>query len=139
MKNEVKLGDLHLRFPVFEDQIEPKGFLKPDKECHACWYYFMLAYASWLGAGTGPESQIIVVDPGLETPLWMEKRWHQIAKTVALIYGLESPDSFLPFAKIVEQEANRISPEGFEMPAEIWRPFMVGKEGRTSGLIGFNS
>ncbi len=113
---------------MFRDQIEPKGRLVIAKECHACWYYFMLAYSSWESAGDGPESQIITVDPALQTPEWMERRFDQIARTVAMIYQLDSPEAFLPYFPIVEREAKRMSPfgEAFEIPFAILKPFGVG-------------
>ena len=136
---ERKLGNMRVNVPYFADQIEPKGRLLPQPECQACWYYFMLAHQAALGVGSGPESQVIVVDDSLETPLWMEHRYHQIARTVAMIYGLESPDSFLPYAPLVEKEAERIAYEKnqpFEMPYGIWKPFGVGEIGRKPSIIG---
>jgi hypothetical protein len=137
-KNQTKLGGFTVNFLVFADQVEPKGRLVDEKGCHACWYYFMLAYSNWKEVGTGPESQIIVVDEGLETPLWMEHRYHNIAKAVAMIYGLESPDDFLKFAPLVEKEAERIyaiMEQPFTMPVDIWKPFMVGNDASRLGII----
>lgn len=115
---------LHFDYPYFKDQLAPKGELLVDKRCHACWFYYVLAAKNRADTGTGPDSQIIEVDPGLNTPLWMERRYHQIATTVALIYGLSSPDEFLPFFPVVEREARR---HGFEIPPDILTPFMVGR------------
>jgi hypothetical protein len=137
-KIDSKMGSFRVVMPIFEDQLEPKGRLIPDRGCQACWYYFMLAQQCMLAVGTGPESQIIVVDDGLETPLWMENRFHQIAQTTAMLYGLESPDDFLKYAPLIEQEANRIygiMDQPFVMPVQIWKPFMVGKDKSRLGII----
>jgi hypothetical protein len=117
------MKELKFNYPFFTDQVEPKGRLLIDKRCHACWFYFMLATKNKNVVGKGPEDQIIEVDPGLETPLWMDLRYDQIARSVAMIYSLESPDEFLPYFEIVEKEANRL---GFEVPFEIVTPFGVG-------------
>ena len=116
--------ELKLNYPMFVDQVEPKGRLIIDRRCHACWYYYILASKNLAKVGRGPEDQIIEVDPGLETPLWMDLRFDQLARTIAMMYQLESPDEFLRFFPIVEQEANRL---GFEVPYQIVAPFGVGR------------
>jgi hypothetical protein len=89
----------------------------------ACWYYYMLAHKNWLRVGRGPEDQIIVEDSALQKPLWMNHEYHQIATSVATLYGLTSPDDFIRFFPLVQAEAQRI---GFEVPYEIIEPFDVG-------------
>lgn len=95
-----KLGVvLHYEYPMFQDYIQPKGALTLDRRSHACFYYTMLAMRARHIAGKGPESQILQYRVGDTPPLWMEPRDVEIAKSVTIIYGLESPDEFLKFKK----------------------------------------
>lgn len=91
--------DLHYDRPFYEQLVQPKGYLTLDMRCHACFHYTMLAGKARVAAGTGPESQIIQYRVGDTPPEWMESRDWEIAKSVAIIYGLESPDEFLKFKK----------------------------------------
>jgi hypothetical protein len=110
---------LHYEYPFFEDYVEPKGALTVNRECHACFYYAMLA---WKARGNaGPiENQIIEYKVG-ETPApWRESRDSEIAYSVALIYGLESPDKFLIYKKRAWAQAKML---GIHLPYNI---FTVG-------------
>lgn len=103
---------LQLEYMIFEDQIEPKGYLTRDKRAHACWYYFVLATKNRADVGKGPESQTIVVPSHDEgSVLWMDKRYAQIARSVAMLYGLNSPDDFTGYWPLVEKEARRLGIE----------------------------
>ena len=84
-------------YPYYEDLVEPKGALTLDKRSHACWYYTLLAMRARQLHGGGIENQIIQYKVGEEIPDWHESRDEEIARSVALIYGLESPDEFLKF------------------------------------------
>lgn len=110
---------VHYEYPFFEDYLEPKGALAINKESHACFYYAMLAAKARGLAGTGPESQIITYKVGETPPDWMESRDEEIAKSVALIYGLESPDKFLKadWKKRAWAQAKQL---GVEIPDEVW-------------------
>lgn len=119
----MKGGTLKLRYPYFVDQIEPKGRLLIQKECHACYYYMIIARNNIMAVGKGPESQIIVIDDGEETPLWMDKQLDQQARSVATLYQLESPEEFLVFVPQAMEEMKR---QGFEVPLEVLRPFGIG-------------
>lgn len=85
-------------YPMFTDLIEPNGALTLDKRSHACWDYTRKAMrARELHAG-GIENQVIQYKVGSsisEMPNWHESRDEEIARSVALIYGLESPEEFL--------------------------------------------
>ena len=85
-------------YPFFEDFVEPKGALCINRECHACFYYAMLATKARGNAGA-IETQIIEYKVGEEIPLWREQRDSELAYSVALLYGLESPDKFLIYKK----------------------------------------
>lgn len=112
--------DLHYNRPMFEDQMIPKGHLTMDIRSHACWYYACLAEKNRLRVGRGPEDQIITYDAeNNERAVYENKNFKAIAKSVATIYGLESPDEFLRFRPVVEQEAQRLD---ITFGDEIWRP-----------------
>lgn len=99
----------------FADQQAPQGFLTNDLRSHACWYFFILAEKMRQRAGTKLEDQIILDD----SP-WLEKDYRGIAKSVALMYGLDSPDDFLHqhWKSLVEQECLRL---GYQKPhPEYW-------------------
>lgn len=82
-------------YSIFTDLIEPKGALTLDKRSHACWDYTRKAMrARELHAG-GPEHQTIMYKVGEQVPNYHESRDEEIARSVALIYGLESPEEFL--------------------------------------------
>jgi hypothetical protein len=99
---------LRYDYPIFEDQIEPKGLLTRDPRCHACWWYAMLAQKNKRLVGKGPEDQIIVYDVGSTPPVWMDKNYEKIARSVAIQYGLESPDDFLRYRAVVWAEGVRL-------------------------------
>lgn len=114
--DESLLKKLNYEFPYFEDFLEPNGALCINRECHACFYYAMLA---WKARGNaGPiEFQIIEYKVGDTPPLWRESRDSEIAYSVALIYGLESPDKFLIYKKRAWAQGKLL---GFELPADIF-------------------
>lgn len=110
---------LNYEYPYFEDYLEPKGALCINRECHACFYYAMLAYKARGNAGP-IESQIIEYKVGDTPPLWRESRDSEIAYSVAIMYGLESPDKFLIYKKRVWAQAKLL---GIELPMDL---FTVG-------------
>lgn len=85
-------------YPMFMDLLEPNGALTLDKRSHACWDYTRKAMrARELHAG-GIENQVIQYKVGSsisEMPHWHESRDEEIARSVALIYGLTDPSEFL--------------------------------------------
>lgn len=96
MTRDGRVGNLSYEYPFFADLVEPRGALALNIRSHACWYYTMLAMrARGLYAG-GIQNQIIQVRIGDESDVhWHESRDEEIARSVAIIYGLESPDEFL--------------------------------------------
>lgn len=86
---------VNYEYPMFSDYVEPKGALAINKESHACFYYLMLALKARGLVGDGIDSQIIQYRVGETAPEWMESRDEELAKSVAIIYGLESPEAFL--------------------------------------------
>lgn len=97
MTDESLVKRLNYEYPWFEGLIEPHGALTMDRRSHACWYYTVLCMrARRLHAG-GIANQIIQYKVGDTPPEWLESRDLEIAKSVAIIYALESPDEFLKF------------------------------------------
>jgi hypothetical protein len=90
--NEMKI---QYEYPFFEDYVEPKGALAINKESHACFYYAMLAAKARALVGSGIDSQIIQYKVGETPPEWLESRDEELARSIAIIYGLESPEAFL--------------------------------------------
>lgn len=84
----------------FTDHTVPFGVLPNHPGAQACWYFYLLAQKNKEQVGSGPEDQIL-----LEGEMWMDKHYVQIARSVALLYQLESPDEFAKFWKEVKQEA----------------------------------
>lgn len=111
MTTDGRIGNLHYDYPIYTQLIQPNGSLTMDKECHACFYYTILAMkARSLHAG-GIQNQIIEYRVGAslaEMPQWHESRDEEIARSVALIYGLESPDEFLKFKKEAWHQATQL-------------------------------
>lgn len=82
-------------YSMFTDLIEPNGALTLDKRSHACWDYTRKAMrARELHAG-GIENQVIQYKVSDGPGNWHESRDEEIAKSVALIYGLADPGEFL--------------------------------------------
>lgn len=69
---------------------KPHGALSSDSRSQACWYFYSLAHKVYEMVGKSIEDQFGVLDD----ELWMDKRYVQIARSVAMQYGLESPDEF---------------------------------------------
>lgn len=117
MGSELK-GRLVYEYPYFVTHLAPNGFLTVAKECHACFYYGMLANQAIALQGKGPESQTIVYKVGDTPPPWFDALLPNIARSVAIIYGLESPDSFLPYKKEAWAQAKSL---GFDIPEIVFR------------------
>lgn len=100
MKDSKTNLHLHYEYPFYKDFVQPNGALTLDKRSHACFHYTKLAMrARQLHAG-GIENQIIQVKVGYENEAhWHESRDEEIARSVAIMYGLENPDEFLKFKK----------------------------------------
>lgn len=114
-------------YPMFPDYVTPNGALTLQKECHACFYYALLAAKARGLVGEGPDSQIIQYRVGDTPPEWMESRDEEIARSIAILYGLESPDEFLRFRKEAWTQAMLL---GVELPREIFevRPGVARKQ-----------
>lgn len=91
----VEVKHIQYEYPFFADYVEPKGALAINKESHACFYYAMLATRARALVGSGIDSQIIQYRVGDEIPDWRESRDEELARSVAILYGLESPEAFL--------------------------------------------
>lgn len=108
--------NLHYEYPFFEDYVEPRGALTINPASHACFYYAMLA---WKARGNaGPiENQIVEYKVGEAPPAWRESRDSELAYSVAVMYGLDSPDVFLAYKKEAWVQAKML---GMELPVDIF-------------------
>lgn len=95
MTDESLLKRLNYEYPYYEDYVEPKGALSIDKRSHACFHYCRLAMKARGNVIGGIENQIIQYRIGDTPAEWRESRDLEIAKGVALMYGLENPGEFL--------------------------------------------
>lgn len=95
-------------YPFYESYLEPNGALKMDPACHACFYYAMLATKALALQGNSIESQTILYKVGDTPPPWFFANLEQIARSVATIYALESPDNFLNYKKEVWTQGQMI-------------------------------
>lgn len=120
--------NLHYDYPFFEDLVEPNGALTLDRRSHACWYYTKLAMRARAIHAGGIENQQIVYKVGETPPNWHESRDEEIARSVAIIYGLESPDEFLKFKKQAWTQAKIFF--GLEVDLSIYdvRPGVARKQ-----------
>lgn len=100
--------DLHYEYKMFVDQIEPNGLLTRDPACHACWWYAMLAEKNRQMVGKKLTDQIIIYNVGETPPLWMDKNYEKIARSVAIQYGLDSPEDFLRYRAVAWAEGARL-------------------------------
>ena len=98
---------------VYPDLTRPQGLLVRDMACQACWTFFTLAEKMRHTVGDGAASQILI-----EGEPWMDKRYEQLATSVALQYGLSSPDEWERFWPLVERQAVEL---GFNPPAQEYR------------------
>lgn len=112
---------IQYEYPIYVDQIYPKGFLKIDRRYHACWTYYVLAQKIKEIAGDSIDDQIIE-----EGMAWMDKPYANIAKSVATRYGLDSPDDFLRkyLIKAIRLEAARL---GLPRPHDEYMQIEPGK------------
>lgn len=108
MSDDVTMGKIEFEFPIFPDSTKPKGFLSPDKESQACWYYYILCQKQKEAVGSGPESQTIVVPVGQEGSVhWMDTHFVQTLSSLALIYQLSREAILKRFPEVI-QEATRL-------------------------------
>lgn len=97
-----------LRPFIYPDLTKPKGYLSRDMRSQACWYFYTLAQNLYEKVGKTVEDQFAV----LEGNLWMDKRYVPVAKAVAILYSLPSPDEFAKaWQEVVEQAISMSLPE----------------------------
>lgn len=104
-------------YPYFECYLEPNGALKIDRACHACFYYAMLAAKAIQLQGDGIESQTIIYKVGDTPPPWFEANLANLAKSVAIMYALENPDSFMNYKKEAWYQAQQL---GVDVPEYVF-------------------
>lgn len=89
---------------VFPNNTLPHGHLSPDMRSQACWYFYTLAQLQKEKVGDSTDDQFGILE---EYP-WMNTHYQQTAKTVAMVYGLASPDEFAKAWDEVRAEAARL-------------------------------
>lgn len=93
---------LRLNFPMFVGQVQPRGCLRIEKACHACWYYYTIATHQLEKVGNSIDDQTI-----LEGEPWQDNHFEQQKRSVAMLYGIE-PDAMDPFWEYVAAETRRL-------------------------------
>lgn len=116
MADDSLIGKVAYEYPYYEDLVEPRGVLKVCRESHACFYYGILATKARQIAGK-IDSQIIEYKVGEQPPEWHESRDLELARSVALIYGLENPGLFLLYRKEAWLQASLL---GINIPKEVF-------------------
>lgn len=96
---------------IYPELTIPDGYLSRDMRAQACWYFYTLAQQQLEKVGKSTEDQFGIIDGNL----WMDKRYQQTAKSVAVLYGLESPDEF---AKAWDQVKAQADALGLPEPAD---------------------
>lgn len=79
--------------------------LPQDDRAYACWYFYTLAQQQKEKIGESIDDQFGI----LEGERWMSKQYVQLARSVALMYQLESPDEFAKFWKYVWLQAKALN------------------------------
>jgi len=96
-------------YPIFPDSTHPNGELPNHKGAQACWYYYILCQKQKEAVGNGPEDQILTVEAGKESEvLWLDKRYLQVGRTLAMLYQLGLEDIFR-YWPAVQAEARRLN------------------------------
>ena len=106
-------GRINYSYPFYTDHtVSQGGYLTFDKRTHALFNYYLLCQKLLEKAGQSIDDQIRYDDAA-----WLDKPYANIAKSVAIRYGLDSPDDFLKrgIKDIVEREIARLE---FPAPAE---------------------
>ncbi len=98
--NAPLFADANLTPPKFMSHITSAGGFLPDLPgAHACWYYCRMATESLkkIKQGADYQGELDHID-----------MFNNLARSVALLYRLDSPDDFLLFMPYVEAEAMRM-------------------------------
>lgn len=81
----------------YADVTTPAGPLPMDWRAQACWRFYTLAQKVKERVGNSIEDQLILDDQP-----WQDKPYANIARSVAMMYGLESPSEFEKFWEYVD-------------------------------------
>ena len=105
---------MQLNYPVYPDLTHPHGHLPQDKRAQACWYFYTLAQQLYERLGKSTEDQFGI----LEGNPWMDPHYAQLARSIARLYSLDSPDEFMKFWYNVEKQAESM---GYPAPAHVYK------------------
>lgn len=86
---------------TFPDHTVPTGALSTDMRSQACFYFYLMAQKMKEKVGKSIDDQFGILE---EYP-WMDTHYVELARNVALMYGLESPDEFAKAWDEVKREA----------------------------------
>ena len=112
---------IKLNYFTFPDHTKPKGALSRDLRAQACWYFYVLAQKQREKVGDSTEDQFGL----LEENQWMDTQYVQTARTVAAMYGLDSPDEFAKaWDEVREEAANSLLPEPHVSYTRLARVFI---------------
>lgn len=92
-----------LNYFTFPEHTKPSGCLSKDRRSQACWYFYLLAQKQKEIVGESVDDQFAII----EGNPWKDKHYVQTARTVAKMYGLESPSEFMKAWDEVIAEAQR--------------------------------
>lgn len=81
---------INLQYFEFPDHTFPEGCLSKDLRSQACFYYYLLCQKQKEQVGKSTEDQFGLID----IHPWKDKHYEQTARTVAMMYGLDSPTEF---------------------------------------------
>lgn len=96
-----KVTGITLTPPIFPDHTFPKGALSTDMRSQACWYYYLLAQKQYEKVGESTDDQFAILDINP----WQNTHYEQLARSIAMLYQLESPSEFAKAWPEVETEA----------------------------------
>lgn len=106
------MTDWHVNFRIFffADHSKPIGRLDHDRRAQAAWYYVTCGHRNLALATAGA-----TYEGELDTPVLLGN----IARGVAMFYGIQDPAEMLKFIPQCKQEAARC---GFEWDERIEKP-----------------
>lgn len=100
---------INFTYPIYPELTE----LSKDKRAQACWTFYTLAESLRQKLGNSTEDQFGL----LESELWMDPHYVQIASSVALRYQLDSPDEFAKAWPDVRRQAKVL---GYPAPHDVY-------------------
>lgn len=99
MSREIVLpGNMARHWQIYVQHVQPYGIIPNTKGGNACWDYCRIAYTSLQSVDSGAQ---------YEGERDHQNSLNNIARAVAVKYGLESPSDFLKYMELAKAEAER--------------------------------